>query len=380
MCTCPHSGDRLSLNPFYKCNRQLVEVCEKTRQMSNGSKIKTDAKQIRNAAGCLRVLYIGGFQIARIDASCQAGENPSQHLHAIPELRRHRCELSFLGPERGVLGLNFAAWRALASNKADIVVAHGLREVRILALLRKLRVLKKPLVAFVHSFSPSKLNAFIAAGADCLLALNAAAAANLKRCGVPSERVIDFPFGADAEFYRPTERAPLHMLSVGVSGRDFDTLLEAASHVNVKLIVVGSLSPEQRARVPANVEILSEGSYDLPFSKLLALYDSAHFVVVTHHGTSHPFGVNALVEAMAMAKAVVLTDGEGIDIDPVALDFGLKVPVHDVDALTAAMRKLLAEKESTVQMGKKARHWVESDFNTRAMADRIYKALLGTLK
>lgn len=328
----------------------------------------------------MRVLYVGRFQIARIDASCQAGDNPSQHLHAIPDLRRHHCELSFLGPEHSVFGLNLAAWRALAGNKADIVVAHGLREVRILALLRKLRLLKKPLVAFVHSFSPSRLNAFIAAGADRLLALNTTAAANLKRCGVPSERIADFPFGADAAFYRPTERTTLHMLSVGVSGRDFDTLLEAARHVDAKLVVVGSLSEEQKAKAPANVEILSEGSYDLPFSRLLALYDRAHFVVVTHHGTNHPFGVNALVEAMAMAKAVVLTDGKGIDIDPVRLGFGLKVPAHDAGALAAAMRKLLTEKESTVQMGKNARQWVESDFNTQAMADRIYKALLGALK
>lgn len=31
------------------------------------------------------------------------------------------------------------------------------------------------------------------------------------------------------------------MLSVGVTGRDFDTLLEASRYVDAKLIVVGSL-------------------------------------------------------------------------------------------------------------------------------------------
>ena len=348
--------------------------------MTSPAERKDLPDEATQATRALRVLYMGRFQIARIDASCQAGENPSQHLHAVPELRHHHCELSFLGPERSVFRLNLAAWRTLANNKADIVIAHSLREVRLLALLRRLGLLRKPLVAFVHSFSPSRLNAFIAAGADRLLALNATAAANLRGCGIPAERIMDFPFGADTAFYRPTECAPLHMLSVGVSGRDFDTLLEAASQVDANLVVVGSLSPEQRAKAPANVEIMSEGSYDLPFSKLLALYDSAHFVVVTHHGTNHPFGVNALVEAMAMAKAVILTDGKGIDIDPAALDFGLKVPAHDVAALAAAMRKLLAERESTIQMGKNARRWVESDFNTRAMADRIYNALLGALK
>ena len=44
------------------------------------------------------------------------------------------------------------------------------------------------------------------------------------------------------------------------------------------------------------------------------------------------------------------------------------------------MRKLLTDKESTVQMGKKARQLVETDFNTRGMADRIYRAILETLK
>ncbi len=64
-----------------------------------------------------------------------------------------------------------------------------------------------------------------------------------------------------------------------------------------------------------------------------------------------------------------------------ALGFGLKVPVNDVGALVATVRILLAETESTIQMGQKnARRWVESDFNTGAMADPIYNALLGALK
>ncbi len=328
----------------------------------------------------LRVLYVGRFQIARIDAAWQRGENPSQYLHAVPELRNHQCELTFLGAERSILSANLAAWRMLTRGEADILVAHNLRDVRLLALLRRFRLLRTPLVAFVHSVTPSRVNAFIATGVDRLFALNANAAANLRLYGVPNERIVYFPFGADVQFYRLTTQSPLHILSVGVTGRDFDTLLEAIRHVSAKLVVVGTVSDEQRIKAPTNVEILSDGRYDLPFSRLLELYESAYFVVVTHHGTSHPFGINALVEAMAMGKAVVLTEGTGIDIDPVTLDFGVKVPAHDAAALAAAMRMLLAETGSTIRMGLNARQWVESDFNTEAMAKRIYLTLCDALK
>lgn len=131
--------------------------------------------------------------------------------------------------------------------------------------------------------------------------------------------------------------------------------------------------------MPANAKIISERRYDLPLSRLMMLYNSAAFVVVTHHGTDNLIGVNVLLAAMPMANAVVPPVGEGIDIDPVTLHFGLKIPPHDVDALETSIRKLLTNKEPTRRMGKMARHLVEAGFNTHAMANRIYDTMIGGL-
>lgn len=136
----------------------------------------------------------------------------------------------------------------------------------------------------------------------------------------------------------------------------------------------------QRRNAPPNVGVVSDGHYALPFSKLLALYHRAYFVIVTHHGTNHPFGINALVEAMALGKAVLLTEGKGIDIDPASLNFGVKVPAHDVTALAAAMNRLLADRNAAIRMGNNARRLVESDFNTRIMSRQICRALRAALE
>ncbi len=58
---------------------------------------------------------------------------------------------------------------------------------------------------------------------------------------------MDFPFDVDAKFYRPKERQGHRILSVRVSGSDFDILREAASHLDAKPVALGPRSGTQRA-------------------------------------------------------------------------------------------------------------------------------------
>lgn len=324
-----------------------------------------------------KVLYVGKFDITSIDDACRHGDSPSQHIHGVPELRKHGYELMFVDVRSCRLAgkRDFQMQVLRIAHQADVILAHGLGEIKTLSLLRRLGLLRTPLVAFAHSFNPSFASCLVANGVDGLLALAQVGVRAINECGIQQPRVRYFPFGADVPFYRPHAVGGEHILSVGVSGRDYDTLLESAATVDAPFVFVGNLTQAQRSAATQNVKILSNTSYDLTFKQLLEQYDRAHFVVITHHGTAHPFGINAVVEAMAMAKAVILTDGPGIDIDPAGLGFGVKVAAHDPVALTAAIRKFLSEPERVREMGLRGRMLVESEYNTEKMGEHLNTAI-----
>lgn len=266
-----------------------------------------------------------------------------------------------------------AVWRV--AKGYDALIAHNLVEVNALAALRAVGLFRVPILAFVHSVSDKSVQKFTAHGADRLLVLNSTAEDKLVKAGVKKSRISRFDFGADLPFYQPSTVPSEFILSVGVSQRDHSTLIAAARATSLPVVIVGRLSEEQIREAPANVTVLSQGNYDLSFDSLLDLYRRARLVVVSHHGSDHPFGLNAVVEAMAMARAVILTRGRGIDIRPEALDFGLSVPPHDVEELGRAMTRLFSDAELCATYGLQARQLAETRFNTRCMSDALVASL-----
>jgi len=329
------------------------------------------------AMGDSSVLYVGKFDIASLLTANRNGSGPAQHIHAVSELENLGCRLSILD----INGYNTSsrtdfAWQvARAAQNHDVVLAHNMYDIRWLALMRSLKLIPTPLTAFVHSLNKSPIDRLTVQGFDKLFALSEIYRRGLLDCGVPPEKIVYFPYGADTSFYRPKQEAGRHILSVGVCGRDFDTLISAADGMAEQFVLVGQLSEGQKARTGGNVTLHADKTYGLPFDQLLDLYAQAHLVAITHYGSPHPFGLNALVEAMAMGKAVVLTKGPGIDIDPGALGFGVTVPPGDAIALQVALQKLLGNPDQLQEMGKRARELVEQTYNTKNMGSILCRGI-----
>lgn len=87
-------------------------------------------------------------------------------------------------------------------------------------------------------------------------------------------------------------------------------------------------------------------------TRLPAYYAMADFLVLPSQYETWGFVVN---EAMACGLPVIVSDRVGCRTDLVREgETGLIVPTGDVDALTAAMRRLLVDREATAAMGRKA--------------------------
>ena len=79
----------------------------------------------------------------------------------------------------------------------------------------------------------------------------------------------------------------------------------------------------------------------------------------------------ALLEAMAMGKAIIATPTDGTSELIRHEENGVIVPFNDVQSLAQAMTKLADTPESCVQYGKAARSLVETRFNAQRVAEKV---------
>jgi glycosyltransferase involved in cell wall biosynthesis len=129
--------------------------------------------------------------------------------------------------------------------------------------------------------------------------------------GIPPMRLALVPYQVDPQFWapRPTVHEPL-VVSVGLEHRDYRTLVRAATGLDAR-VIIGAASHWSRhdfsaSALPSNVEV---ASYD--YLALRDLYARAAVVVVPLADVDNQAGVTTILEAMAMGKAVVVTQSLG---------------------------------------------------------------------
>jgi len=192
--------------------------------------------------------------------------------------------------------------------------------------------------------------------------------------GVPREKLFHAPQPVDDRFWRPSTVPPQGdvIAAAGSEGRDYATLLSAVRGLDARLeLAVGNsfsvdghtqggkevrarMGDIDRAGVPPNV-----GLSTLNAPRLRELYARARFVVVPLQDLDYDAGVAAIVEAVAMAKAVIVTQTRGqVDVLRDG-EQGIYVPPGDPRAMRAAIEHLLANPEQADQMGRAGRALVE---------------------
>lgn len=197
-----------------------------------------------------------------------------------------------------------------------------------------------------------------------------------KSLGIPSDKIRLIAFHADNCFFRPEAAvsAPQNgtepelpskpmICSAGLEWRDYPTLIAAVSvlpHLNVRLAAASPWSKHtnetENRTLPENVEARR---YD--YIELLSLYRSADIVVVPLYENDFQAGVTTLLEAMAIGKAVIVTQTMG-QTDVIVNEVnGLTVPPGDSGALRAAIVRLLADSDLRKRLGSSARRWVEEN-------------------
>jgi glycosyltransferase involved in cell wall biosynthesis len=182
---------------------------------------------------------------------------------------------------------------------------------------------------------------------------------------LPAERVRPLTFGVDHQEMQPSQQSPSGpFLAVGRDrGRDWPTLFAALGKAGVSAQVLCRPADIAGLAVPPNVEIL--GVVDR--ARYRTLLQQAKGVLVSTQVLSYPSGQSVMLEAMACARPVVVTDTPALVeyVDPGRT--ALTVPPRDTDAWVDAVRALERGEVDGEALGRAARRSIESSFTAAAM-------------
>lgn len=139
------------------------------------------------------------------------------------------------------------------------------------------------------------------------------------------------------------------VFAAGRTGRDWDTFAKAMAGLPISAVAVCSGAEAKRVRFPSNVRVFSDIEYE-HYRRLLL---DARIVVVSLEPHVYSSGQVAFLEAMALGKAVIVTDCVGSRDYIVDGVNGVSVPPRDVEAIRQAILKLISdpEYERKLQMG-----------------------------
>jgi glycosyltransferase involved in cell wall biosynthesis len=190
--------------------------------------------------------------------------------------------------------------------------------------------------------------------------------------GWPPERLAFVPFHTDPAFLdRASAPEEPFVLSAGRTFRDYDTLLAAFASSTVPLTIVAGRSSIDQASVPPGVTVL----HDIPLPELIGLMARSMVVILPLQDRQISVGQSVLLEAMAMAKPVIVTSVSGT-VDYIDhMETGIFVPPADPQAIRDAVRMLADDPGLRRRLGEAGRERLLRSYLPDHYAQGVSRAL-----
>jgi glycosyltransferase involved in cell wall biosynthesis len=196
--------------------------------------------------------------------------------------------------------------------------------------------------------------------------------------GAPPVRFV--PFGVDVKSFQPvSEESPaVDVISVGADPRrDFELLKGVASRrPELSFRIIASADHARSlGSLPANIALET----DIPLEEVRDRIAASRVVALPVRDNSYSGATTVLLQAMAMAKPVVVSR-----TDAIAKGYGLENGINcrlvepgDGDALEQALVELVADAGAASKLGTRARQTVERSFSWERYTNALWEVLSG---
>jgi glycosyltransferase involved in cell wall biosynthesis len=271
-----------------------------------------------------------------------------------------------------------------AINEADVILSTVDTVGLPLVLLRRLRLVRTPLV-YVAVGLPERLvqlrrlqGLYRGALRDVRAVVSYAEseAAWLRDWLGPDANVVFVPFGVDPKVFRPVEREPeFDVVSIGADPRrDFGLLLSVARRQPEWTLRLVASAEHARSfgDLPPNVTTET----DIPLVAIRERLAAARIVALPVRDNSYSGATTTLLQALAMAKPVVVSR-----TDAIATGYGLEdgincrlVPPGDADAFEQALVETLTGADAAA-LGTRARETVERSLTWERYTNTLWDLL-----
>ena len=253
------------------------------------------------------------------------------------------------------IGMPLALFLKLSgTNKKHLMVGHHLSQPKKTLLWKLFGLHTHISTVFVYSTSQEKVV--------------------LSKLHTPPEKVVQIPHSVDQRFFRPMpDIVEKHQIcAVGLESRDYPTLIKAAKSLQCQVKIAADsryskfINEAEGSDLPPNVTVRK---YKYP--DLRRLYAESKIVVIPLYQIDSPAGITSVMEAMAMARPVIVTKTLGQTDTVVDGETGLYVTPGDTDDLRQKIEWLLQNDAERKRIGENAKRAVDNSFTLEHLVSRI---------
>ncbi|MDD3252112.1 MAG: glycosyltransferase family 4 protein [Lachnospiraceae bacterium] len=283
------------------------------------------------------------------------------------------------------------------SKNYDVVYYSADRHPYLLAIARKLRICKKPVLMVCH-FSydtrtvDSKIKKIILAMERKLVfssmdqivfnceTLMKLAAEDGK---IPEKHMVNSGWGADIQYFQRglygahNDIKPFYF-AAGGANRDYHTLIEAFRKLPYKLVISCPRTVvDKESPLPNNIIFFDYSKFGMDsYNKLREFYHDCKAVLIPIAYRNHVAnGASVFVEALACGKPIVVSDLNTNFLDVEKEGIGIKAKMHDADSWIKIIRYVEDHSEELEKMSKKAFEIAQNRYNYELFTDAVVQQM-----
>lgn len=315
---------------------------------------------------------INTYDMQNVYRDSQTHNYPNHHLFGALQLERD-FEMELIIPEQVRFPIldRIGNWfdiefldqqlRAIFTlRKYDVLYApYAAKNTKLIVLLKFIGIIRKPIIINVHVPLFGKISSkkwtrafvkMLIQQYDKIIFFNKTMKDEIVKGYEFDSAYVDEHFevsqwGVDTNFFQKFTTVPdaekIPLFSSGNTGRDFDTLVMAASKFSERLKIYCRDESYPKSIIPQNVKIQSG---EFAFERICKDQASARIVLIPiAPGIDGMIGYTSLLDAIAMGKPVIMTRNCYIDLDIERENIGLYVDEEDVDGWITAIECLLSD-------------------------------------